>query len=136
MQPKQKFTDQQVIDLYNKKLNDRQIAEILNVSGSFIARKRWKLGLQAINPKHKSNTKLSYEKLKEKNKRSSKKTNQRPERKATKKAEGQTAERKAYMKNYGKTYRNRPEVKAKIKERYHKKHPNAKYRKTTNQTKT
>jgi len=158
MQTKRKFTDQQFLELYNKGLNDRQIAEILNVSGSFIARKRWKHGLTPKNPKKKSNPKLSYEKLKEKNKRSDKKTNQRPERKEAKRLfrindynkrpeviakrriqsiiREQTPERKAQRK----AYNNRPEVKAKQKalriKYYHKKHPNAKYRRTTNQTKT
>jgi len=105
MQTKRKFTDQQFLELYNKGLNDRQIAEILNVSGSFIARKRWKHGLTPKNPKKKSNPKLSYEKLKEKNKRSDKKTNQRPERKE--------AKRLFRINDYNK----RPEVIAKSK--YH-----------------
>lgn len=40
-----KFTDQQFIELYNKNLNDRQIAEILNVSRERIRNKRWELKL-------------------------------------------------------------------------------------------
>jgi len=143
MQPNQKFTDKQYIELYNREppLTDKQIAETLNVSTNAIRKRRYRLKLMPKNPQSNSNPTLSHKKLKE----SDKKQNQKPKRKT---------EKKAYLKDYNK----RPEVKAKMKTReqtpkrkawkktymatyhkkhpnaskkyYHKKHPNAKYYKT------
>ena len=115
-------------------MNDKQIAETLNVSTNAIIKRRYRLKLMPQNPQSNSNPTLSHQKLKE----SDKKQNQKQKRKT---------EKKAYLKDYNK----QPEVKAKMKTReqtpkrktwkktymatylkiyYHKKHPNAKYYKT------
>ena len=134
MQPNQKFTDQQFLELYNKNLNDRQIAKILNVSKSAIERKRYRLELMPKKPHSNSNPTLSHEKLKESDKRQNQKPkrkaakkaclkgyNKRPEVKAKNKTREQTPKRKTWKKTYMATY---------LKIYYHKKHPNAKYYKT------
>lgn len=99
MQPDQKFTTEQFLELYNKKLNDQRIAEKLNVSRQSITRKRWRLELSPQQPRKTTNPKLSHQKLKNQMKRQ----NQKPERKASK---------KDYLKN---VYFKKPEVKAKRK---------------------
>lgn len=66
MQPNQKFTDKQFIELYNRNLNDYQIAEILNASRPEVTRRRWKLKLMPKRPNYKSNPTLNYQnKIKE-----------------------------------------------------------------------
>lgn len=52
---KQKFTDQQYIELYNRGLNDTECSEILDVARNVVTVRRWKLGLMPINPKYFSN---------------------------------------------------------------------------------
>jgi hypothetical protein len=104
MQQKRKFTDQQFSELYNKGLNDRQMAEKLKVSIVFIKKTRYKLGLMPKSPYINSNPRLSYEKLKETSKRSYNIQNQKPERKEAKRT-------------YHKAYNMRPEIKAKRKAR-------------------
>jgi hypothetical protein len=112
MQVKRKFTDQQFLEFYNKGLNDRQIAEILEVSSSFITKTRCKLGLMPKNPQSRSNPKLNHEKIKETYKRryyiqkQKAKKEQKPERTEAKRA-------------YFKAYNMRPEVIAKRKARDH-----------------
>jgi hypothetical protein len=69
MPQKQKFTDQQYLNLYNENLNDTQIAKILNVSKPTITRKRYRLKLMPKNPQSNTNPTLSHEKLKESYKR-------------------------------------------------------------------
>jgi hypothetical protein len=101
MQPKQKFTTEQFLELYNKGLKDQQIADKLNVSRMGITRKRWRLELPPQNPRSNTNPKLSHRKLKE----IMKKQNQKPQRKE---------EKRIYLKDYN----NRPEIKAKHRE-YH-----------------
>jgi hypothetical protein len=128
MQPNQKFTDQQFLELYNKDLNDPQIAKTLNVSTETVKKRRTRLELMPKKPKPNSNPTLSHQKLKESDKRQ----NQKPERKESK---------RAYFKNYNK----RPEVKAKnrIRARNNRQQPenkakkkiyNKNYRKKQHQT--
>ena len=62
MQQRRKFTDPQFLELYNKGLNDRQMAEKLKVSIVFIKKTRYRLGLMPKNPYVNSNPSLSYEK--------------------------------------------------------------------------
>jgi len=111
MQPKQKFTTEQFVEIYNCGLNDRQIAEKLKVSISLIRKTRYKNNLMPKNPHNNSNPKITYQKIKEANKRYFKKINQKPERKAAKKADAQTPRRKALLK----IYNSQPEIKAKRK---------------------
>ena len=104
MQRRRKFTDQQFLELYNKGLNDRQMAEKLKVSIVFITITRYRLGLMPKNPYSNSNPRLSYEKLKETYKIGYTKHNRKPERKEA-------------LRAYLKAYNMRPEIKAKIKAR-------------------
>ena len=86
MQPNQKFTNQQFLELYNKGKNDRQIAEILNVNNGTIARRRYRLNLMPKNPQSNSNPTLNHERLK-------------------KSAKKQTPKRKAQIKAYNKSFK-------------------------------
>jgi len=141
MQPNQKFTNQQFLELYNKGQNDHQIAEKLNVSKTTIQKKRYRIKLMPKNPQSNSNPTLNHKKLKESDKRQNQKPkrktakkaylkdyNKRPEVKAKMKTREQTPERKAWKKTYMTTYcKKHPNA---SKKHYHKKHPNAKYYKT------
>lgn len=64
MQPNQKFTDKQFIELYNRNLNDQQIADILNVSRTITRNRRWKLKLMPQQPHYNSNPEFNYQNLK------------------------------------------------------------------------
>jgi len=69
MPQKQRFTNQQFLELYNKKMNDKQIAETLNVSTNAIIKRRYRLKLMPQNPQSNSNPTLSHQKLKESDKK-------------------------------------------------------------------
>jgi hypothetical protein len=69
MPQKQKFTDQQFLNLYNENLNDPQIAKILNVSRNVVKKRRYRLELMPKKQQSNSNPTLSHEKLKEEYKR-------------------------------------------------------------------
>ena len=104
MQPNQKFTTEQFLELYNKSLNDHQIAKTLNVSIQAIRRKRYRLELMPKNPRTNTNPTLSHQKLKDQMKRQ----NQKPERKAAKKKYLQRPEVKTRKK---KTRKQTPKIK-------------------------
>lgn len=100
--PKQKFTDQQFLEQYNKGLNDTEISYVFSVNPTSITRRRWKLDLLpnhriAINTvtdgkQHLQDTKRQYarqeietirlyrQEHRELYRLSSQKTTQRPER--------------------------------------------------------
>jgi transposase len=59
-----KFTDEELIRLYNEGLNDREIARALNVSKSSVRARRVRLGLQPQPSVAKFKRKMSNEKLK------------------------------------------------------------------------
>lgn len=48
--PNRKFTDEQFLELYNKKFNDNQIAKILNVSSVAVWQRRRKFDLMKCSP--------------------------------------------------------------------------------------
>jgi hypothetical protein len=73
MPNKQKFTDQQYIDLYYRNLNDRQIAEILNVHTSAITIRRYKLRLMPKRLQINSIPELNYRTMRNTNNRTNNK---------------------------------------------------------------
>ena len=118
MPQKQKFTDQQLLNLYYRNLNDRQIAEILNVKKTTIGTRRWKLNLMPQKPQCNSKPEFNYrkmrkthnkntkkwqiknpEKYKQINKKSGKKYRQKPKNKSTKRKTNQEYYQKKLKEN-------------------------------------